>query len=150
MRLGEVDGVARMGQGRARRTAGFQHRRDAFVVEMVGVKDQVDAGARGVKRSLAAAGMRHRLFAQSMDLADHDLGLVLGEGGDELAVVAALDAVKRDLDAIDAVLDLAADLLDRLGGGGDELADRGFGRADPGRVPVGQTLMRRQVPARRP
>ena len=107
---------------------------------MVGVKDQVDAAARGVKRCLAAPGMRHRLFAQSMDLADHDFGLFLGEGGDELAIVAPLDAIKRNLDAIDAVLYLAADLLHRFGGSGDKLADRGFRRADPGRVPVGQTL----------
>ena len=62
---------------------------------------------------------------------------------------APLDAVERDLDAIDAVLDLTADLLDRLGDGRDQLADRGLGRADPGRVPVGQTLMRGQIAARR-
>ena len=116
---------------------------------MIGVKDQIDAAARGVERRLAAAGMRHRLLAEAVDLADHDLGLFLGEGGDQLAIVAALDAVERDLDAIDTVLDLTADLLDRLGDGRDQLADRGFGRADPGRVPVGQTLMRGHIAPRR-
>ena len=39
---------------------------------------------------------------------------------------------------------------DRLVDIGDELADRGLGRADPGRVPVGQALMRRDVRARPP
>src|SRR3984893_6271378 len=80
-----------------------------------------------------------------MGLAHHYLGLVLGEGGDELAILATLDPVERDLDAVDPVLDLAADLLDRFRTRRHQLADRGFGCPDPGRVPVGQPLMGRHI-----
>jgi len=74
---------------RADRAAGLQHRRDAFVVEMIGVEDQIHTTAGGVEGGLAAAGMGDRLFAETVGLAHHDLGLVLGEGGDELAILAA-------------------------------------------------------------
>ena len=131
-------GWVRVGPDRA---AVLQHRRDAFVVEIKAVEDQIDAGARRVQRRLAADRMRDRLFAHALDLAHHHVGFFLGEGGDQFAIGAALDAVHRDLDAIDAVLDLTADLLDRLVDVGDQPADRGFRRADPGRIPVGQALM---------
>src|SRR6202035_4940606 len=123
VRLREIDRIARMRKGRGDRAAGLQHRSDAFVVEMIGVKNQIDTGARGVERRLAAAGMRHRLLAEAVDLANHDLRLFLSEGRDQLAVVAPLDAVERDFDAIDTVLDLTADLLDRLSDGSHQLAD---------------------------
>ena len=116
---------------------------------MIGVKNQIDTGARGVERRLAAAGMRHRLLAEAVNLANHDLRLFLSEGRDQLAIVAPLDAVERDFDAIDTVLDLTADLLDRLSDGSHQLADRGFGRADPARVPIGQALMGGDITARR-
>jgi hypothetical protein len=112
---------------------------------MVGVEDQIDPVARGVECGLAAARMGNRLLAQAVGLANHDLGFVMGESGDEFTVLAALNAVERDLDAVDPVLDLAADLLDCFGACRDELADRCLGRADPSRVPVGQTLMRRHI-----
>ena len=86
VRLGEIDRVARVGQGRADDAAGLQHRLDAFVVEVVGVEDQIDAGARGIEGRLAAACMGDRLFAEAMGLAHHDFGLFLGEGGDEFAI----------------------------------------------------------------
>ena len=57
VRLGEVDDVARERQGRADRAAGLHHRLDAFVIEIGGVKDQVDAGAGGIEHRLAAAGV---------------------------------------------------------------------------------------------
>src|SRR5205085_2420012 len=110
VRLREIDRIARMRQGWGDRAAGLQHRRDAFVVEMIGVKNQIDAGACGVERRLAAAGMRHRLLAEAVDFANHGFRLFLREGGDQLAIVAPLDAVERDFDAIDTVLDLTADL----------------------------------------
>jgi hypothetical protein len=116
-----------------------------FFIAAIRVEDQVDAGARRIQCRLAPDRVRHRLFAHAVRLAHHRVAFFLGKGGDQLAVRAALDPVHRDLDAVDAVLDLAADLLDRLVEAGDELADRGFGRADPGRVPIGQTLMRRDV-----
>ena len=130
-----------MGQGRAQKAAILQHRRDAFLVEIEAVEDQIDPGAGGIQRRLAADRMRDHLAAEAMALAGDDVGLFLGEGSDQLAIRATLDAVERELDAIDAVLDLAADFLDRLVDVGDELADRGLGRPDPGRVPVGQALM---------
>src|SRR5215469_8003432 len=108
---------------------------------MIGVEDQIDAAARGVEGSLAAARMGDCLFAQTMGLADHDVGLVLGEGGDELAVFAPLNAVERDLDAVDPILDLTADLLDGFCARRDQLADRGLRGANPGRVPVSKTLV---------
>ena len=147
MRLGEVDRVARMGQRRAQHAAARQHRGDAFVVELKAVKDQIDAGARRVERRLAANRMGYRLFPHAVRLADDRIGLVLGEGGDQLAIRPALDPIERDLDAIDAVFDLPAHLLDRLVDIGDELADRGRWRADPRRVPVGQPLVRRDIGA---
>jgi hypothetical protein len=73
------------------------------------------------------------------------LPLFLGERRDQLAVGAALDAVERQFYAIDPVLDLAPDLLDRLVAVGDELADRCLRHPDPRRIPVGETLMRREV-----
>ena len=79
------------------------------------MKDQIDPGAGGVEGRLAAAGMRYRLLAEAVDLADHDVGLFLGEGGDEFAIVAPLDAVERDFDAVDAVFDLTTDLFDGFG-----------------------------------
>src|SRR5439155_13863225 len=89
--------------------------------------------------------MRYRLPAEAVALAHDDVGLFLGERRYQLAIGAALDAVERDLDAVDAVLDLAAHLLDRLIDVRDEFADRSFGSADPGRVPVGEPLVRRQI-----
>ena len=134
-----------MRQRRAKKAPARQHRRDAFIVEVEAVKNQVDTGARGVKRRLAADRVRDDLAAEAVRLAGDDVGFFLGEGGDQLAVGPALDAVERELDAIDAVLDLAPDFLDRLIDVGDELADRGLRRADPGRVPIGQALVRRQI-----
>ena len=57
------------------------------------MEDQIDAGPRGVERRLAATRMCHRLLTKAMDLADHDVGLFLGERGDQLAIVAPLDSV---------------------------------------------------------
>ena len=88
------------------------------------MEDQVDAGPRGVKRGLAADGVDHRLAAQPLDLAHHGRRLVLGEGGDQRSVGTALDAVERDLHAVDAVLGLDADLLDRFVPAGNQPADR--------------------------
>ncbi len=138
-----------MRQGRAERTAAFQHRRNAFVVEIEAVENQIDPGARRIKRRLEADRMGDRLPPQAMALAHDDVGLFLGEGGDQLAIGASLDAVQCDLDAIDPVLDLAPDLLDGLVDVGDELADRGLWRADPGRIPVGEALMRGRLGAGR-
>ena len=138
-----------MGQGRAEEAAGLEHRRDAFLVEIEAVEDQVDPGARRVQCRLAPDRMGDRLFAHAMGFAHDHLGLMLGEGGDQLAIRAALDAVECQFDAIDPVLDLAPHLLDRLVDVGDELADRGLGRTDPGRIPVGEALMRREIGARR-
>src|SRR5207249_3789623 len=118
--------VSRVGQGRADCATGLQHRLDAVAIEVVGVEDQIDAAAGGIERRLAAARVGHGLFAETMDLADYCLGFLLGEGGDQLAVLAALYPVERDLEAVDAVLDLAADFFDRFGDGGDELSNRGF------------------------
>ena len=112
------------------------------------MKDQINTGARRVQRCLAPDRMRNRLTPETVRFAHNDVGFLLREGGDQFAVGPALDSVERDLDAIDAVLDLPSDLLHRLVDIRDELADRGLGRADPGRIPVGQALMRRDVRAR--
>ena len=61
----------------------------------------------------------------------------------------ALHAVERDLDAVDAVLHLDPDLLDRLVAARHQAADRGVGHADPGRIPVGEALPRGEVAAGR-
>jgi len=119
MWLGKVDRIARMGHGGADRTTGLQHRRDALTVEMVGVKDQIDAATCRVKRGFAAAGMRHGLFAEAMDFANHHLGLFLVESCNEFAVLAALDPIERYLDAVNSIFDLATNLFDRLDAGGD-------------------------------
>src|SRR5207302_2558309 len=79
VRLREVDRIARVRQGRGNRAARLQHRRNTFLVEVVGVKDQIDPGTGGIEGCLAAAGMRHRLLTEAMDLADHDVGLLLRE-----------------------------------------------------------------------
>ena len=145
VRLGEVDDVALEGERGRDRRAALEHRVDAFVVEVEGVEDQIDAGARGVEHRLAADRVDHRLAAEPLDLAHHGGGLLLGERGDQVSVGAALDAVERDLDAVDAVLGLDADLLDRLVPAGHQPADRGRRRADPARIPVGQALACRDV-----
>jgi hypothetical protein len=80
-----------------------------------------------------------------MDLLDHRARFALGEGGDEFAVRAAVGPVERDLDAVDAVLNLAPDLLDGLVAVGDELADGALGRADKAGIPIGEALPRRDV-----
>ena len=138
-----------MGQGRAQHAAALFHRGDAFVVQIEAVEDQIDPGPRRVQCRLAPDRVRDHLAAEPMAFPGDGIGFVLRKSGDQLAVRPALDAVERQLDAIDAVLDLAPHLLDRLVDIGDQLADRGFGRADPGRVPVGQALMRRQIRSRR-
>src|SRR6185312_13904914 len=65
--------------------------------------------------------------------------------GDQRSVGTALDAVERDLHAVDAVLGLDADLLDRLIPAPNQPADRRGWHADPARIPVGQALARRDV-----
>ena len=61
------------------------------------MENEIDPGARRVKRRLAADRMGDHLPAEAMALAHHVVGFVLGEGGDQFAVGAALDAVERDL-----------------------------------------------------
>ena len=69
MRLGEVHDVAlERERGRDGRTA-LEHRVDAFVVEVEGVENHIDAGTRGVKHGLASDGVDHRLAAEALDLA---------------------------------------------------------------------------------
>ena len=92
-------------------------------LELEGMEDQIDAGPRGVKHRLAADRVDHRLAAKALDLAHHDSGLFLGERGDQGSVGAALHAVERNLHAVDPVLGLDADFLDRLVATGDQSTD---------------------------
>ncbi len=147
VRLGELDDVALEGEGGRDGRAALEHGVDAFIVEVEGMEDQIDAGARGVKHRLAADGVDHRLAAQPLDLAHHGAGLFLGERGNQGSVGTALDAVERDFHAVDAVLGLDADLLDRFVSTGNQPADRRRWRADPARIPIGQALACRDVGA---
>src|SRR5205085_12096111 len=85
------------------------------------------------------------LAAEALDFAHHGASLVLGERGNQRTVRTALDAVERDLYAVDAVLGLDADLLDRFISAGDQPADRRGRSADPARIPIGQALACRDV-----
>ena len=145
VRLGELDDVALEGESGRDRGAALEHRVDAFIVEVEGMEDQIDAGTRGVKHGLAADRVDHRLAAEPLDLAHHGAGLFLGERGNQGSVGTALDAVERDFHAVDAVLGLDADLLDRFVPTGDQPADRRGRRADPARIPIGQALACRDV-----
>src|ERR1700722_13198054 len=84
-------------------------------------------------------------LAEPVRLGDHRGRFVLIERGDQLAVLACLHTVHGDLDAVHAILHLHADLFDRFVLAGDETADRRVGHPDPGRIPVGQSLTRRQI-----
>ena len=82
-----------------------------------------------------------------MGLLHDGVQFLLREGGDELAVRPALNAIQSHLDAVDPILDLYANLLDRLVTAGDEAANRGVRHADPGGVPVRESLARGEIAA---
>ena len=79
---------------------------------------------------------------------DHRVELVLAEAAAELAGARVdVDPVGGELDHVDPVLDLDADLLDRLLGVAHQQPDRGVGAADPARVVVRQALARGDLAA---
>ena len=126
VRLGELHEVAQAsGERRRDRRAALQHRVDAFIVDD---RRRERSGQRQRARAYSTAS---RPIAWTTDLAVRAAGSrapygdgLPGERGNQGAVGTALDAVERDLHAVDAVLGLDADLLDRFVPVGDQPPDR--------------------------
>src|SRR5205823_9971354 len=86
VRLGEIDQVFRMRQGRTKQAAALFHRGDAFVIQIEAVEDQVDPGARRVQGRLAPDRVRDDFVAEPMALVRDDIGLLYGTGDYMLSV----------------------------------------------------------------
>ena len=138
--------ATKVSAGRQHRAA-LQHSVETFLVHLEGVENHVDAGAGRGQHRLASAGVGDHLAPQAVALLDHRVHLALVEAGHQLAVrILAVQPVERDLDEIHPVLDLHADLFDRLVGVAHQHADRALGDADPGRIPVRESLARGDLP----
>ena len=112
------------------------------------MEDQIDARPCTITRRFVAPGMSRDLLAEPVDFVDDRNRLSLVERGHMCALGIYFPAIHCDLDKIDAVFDLEPYFLDRLVDAADEMADRGRGLAEPGRVPVGTALAGRQIGAR--
>src|SRR6185437_3079343 len=141
-RLTVLIGVHHQGEGRANRAAVLEHRIQTLIIHKRRVEDDVCAGPSGVEHRFLTASMGDYPLAQTVGFGDHSRRLFLVEGGDELS--AGVDAIRlqaeiaihSDLDDINAVLYLAANLLDRLGWAADDMPDGRPDLSEPGWIPI--------------
>src|SRR5579862_2731338 len=113
---------------------------ESFVIHPRCVEDNVGAGLGGVTDSFRTARVSDDLAPEAMRLGDHRGGLFLGKACTQASGRIHRIAVHRDLDEIDAVLDLASNLLDAFGGVAHQDADRCARHSDPAWIPIRQAL----------
>src|SRR5258708_8884954 len=113
-----------------------------FVIHPRCVEDDVDTRLGSVTNPFRSARVSDDLAPEAMRLGYHRGGLFLGESRAEAGGGIHGIAVHRDLDEIDAVLDLASNLLDTFGGVAHQDANRRTRYSYPAWIPVRQALAR--------